>query len=80
MTTYFLDTWVLYMSHISKVPTCIIELLFLLAAAADLTRLLNLLLNNNTLGKVGQVGLFVHEQNIRAVPFIPASYKPNCHF
>lgn len=65
------------MSHISKVPTCIIELLFCLLL---LTRLLNLSLNINTSDKVGQVCLSVHEQNIRAVPFIPISYKPNCHF
>lgn len=70
------------MSHISKVPTCSIELLFclLLAAATNLIRLLSLSLNNNTSGKVGQVGLFVHEQNIRAVPLKPISYQPNCHF
>lgn len=72
------------MSHISKVPTCSIELLFclLLAAAADADSFTqgSLSLNNNIEGKVGQVGLFVHEQNIRAVPLIPISYKPNCHF
>lgn len=39
------------MSHISKVLTCSIELFFclLLAAAADLTRLLSLSLNNTYL-------------------------------